>query len=47
MLFRRRELVEVILLEVTFVSREELDIGGAEVEDKKGDLSDPLEDDVE
>ena len=31
-LFRRLELVEVALVEVRFARREELDIGGAEVE---------------
>ena len=46
-LFRRRELVEVILAEVVFARRVELDIEGAEVEGKKGDLSDPLKDVVE
>ena len=46
-LFRRRELEEVRLVEVVFARREELDIGGAEVEGKKDDLSDALEDVVE
>ena len=47
MLFLRRELVEATLEEVVFARREELDIEGAEVEGKKGDLSDALEDIVE
>ena len=46
-LFRRRELVEVALVEVRFARREELDIGGAEVEGRYDDLSDVLEDVVE
>lgn len=47
MLFRRWELVEVTLVEVVFARRVELDIEGAEVEGKNGDLSDALEDVVE
>lgn len=47
MLFRRWELVEVTLVEVVFARRVELDSEGAEVEGKKGDLSDALEDVVE
>ena len=46
-LFRRWELVEVTLVEVVFARRVELDSEGAEVEGKKGDLSDALEDVVE
>jgi hypothetical protein len=46
-LFLRRELVEATLEEVVFARREELDIEGAEVEGKKGDLSDALKDVVE
>ena len=46
-LFRRRELVEVTLVEVVFARRVELDSEGAEVEGKNGDLSDVLEDVVE
>ena len=34
-------------MEVVFARREELDIGGAEVEGKEDDLSDALEDVVE
>jgi hypothetical protein len=46
-LFRRLELVEVTLVEVVFARRVELESEGAEVEGKKGDLSDALEDAVE